>query len=402
MTSVTYICAQSLCALSMLLKVQLLFLYRRLSNQQRNIHFNLLLISSLCFAAVTLFLSFDGLISYDPLRCTSTPTIVLFVICHYFNDASLIGYGVAFFPICKPLFIVIGTVIGAFFCATAELLLAHSTVPILLPCDSSQISSEEVNLGTITIQLLLFVVLVLLLVAVIMHERDVPDEANEVKRVNSGYHCVVSILVIGGLSSTTILTLLISNHGTNIDLVNYSSLTIIYSIEGCLIPFLAVLTCPVAKALFRSSLRTMKKKAQVSTAPGPQQQMYCSMHLRSRRKRDKDSKIQDSSEGHQPSTPPPKTLENEQRGQVPRTRLSPLTLPPDAVQEGQQENENPVISNNVKVCLSSSALSVESQQLEEQGTVAVVQLSPTQSAEVIQERQQHQVAESAATYSSNG
>ncbi|KAK6019279.1 hypothetical protein OSTOST_15091, partial [Ostertagia ostertagi] len=120
--------------------------------------------------AVSLFLSFGDFISYDILRCTSFPTIAVFVLCQNFSDAGLIGYGMSFFPRFKSLVIVMVTMLGAMFGATAELLFTYSTKPKIPPCHSSFVSSRDGIVAVLVMQLLLFIVLVLLLVAVFMHK----------------------------------------------------------------------------------------------------------------------------------------------------------------------------------------------------------------------------------------
>ncbi|XGW13209.1 hypothetical protein V3C99_013663 [Haemonchus contortus] len=309
----TDIFAQVLCVLSMVLKLQLLLLYKRLPREQKNFHSYLLLISSLCFATVSLFLSFGDFISNDILRCTSIPTIVTFVLFQNVSDASLVGYGMAFFLRFKSLTVVMIAMIGALFCSSLELVLTYNSETNVLPCHGSFVSSNSGALAVVAVQMILLIVIVVLLVAALMCKHK---EEHDEQVIAGSSKSAVSILVVGALATVCVIILSISHHQSTTYLFTYSNLTIIYSTKSCLISVLAVVTCPISKAMLRSLLTNKKMKAKVNTVP--RDQLYCSIALRNPPKvRENTSQnLASTGEINQPSSdsPPTKTVSiNESR-----------------------------------------------------------------------------------------
>ncbi|KAK6018997.1 hypothetical protein OSTOST_15385, partial [Ostertagia ostertagi] len=139
----------------------------------------------------------------------------------------------------------------------------------------------------------------------------------------------MSILLVGAGTTVSVIILLISNQNKRVDLVNYSNLTIIYSLEGCLISILAVITCPISKALLTSLLSAKKKKAKVGTVP--RQQLYCSIELRSRRKSGApvQSSVQDAEVHSTPTPPPPQTLPPIEQSKLTLSKHQQLEVPID-------------------------------------------------------------------------
>nr|CDJ97822.1 RNA-directed DNA polymerase (reverse transcriptase) domain containing protein [Haemonchus contortus] len=181
----------------------------------------------------------------------------------------------AFFLRFKSLTVVMIAMIGALFCSSLELVLTYNSETNVLPCHASFVSSNSGALAVVAVQVILLIVIVVLLVAALMCKHK---EEHDEHVIAGPTKSVVSILVVGALSTICVIILSISHHQSTTYLFTYSNLTIIYSTKSCLISVLAVVTCPISKAMLRSLLTNKKMKAKVNTVP--RDQLYCSIALR--------------------------------------------------------------------------------------------------------------------------
>ncbi|VDL81564.1 unnamed protein product [Nippostrongylus brasiliensis] len=283
--------AQLLCVLAVILKLQLLVAYRRVPRYQRNLHFDLYLLSSLLFAAVSFVLSFGEYISRNFLSCTTLTTVLVFMICQNLNDAALISYGLAFFPGFNTFINVVFSVIIALGLGIAELMFTYNASSEIEAneCHSTFVSSRDGVVATIVIHLVYFAAMALLTTIVAIHK----EKEDNIKRIGTHRITVWSILVIGCLTSISVSILSVANL-ENYGLLTYSNLTIIYSAEGCLVAIASIITCPIARKLLIEAISTKKKKARVNTLP--RQQLYCSFALRSHRKKKQTAEVGEQSD----------------------------------------------------------------------------------------------------------
>ncbi|RCN48110.1 hypothetical protein ANCCAN_05795 [Ancylostoma caninum] len=84
--------------------------------------------------------------------------------------------------------------------------------------------------------------------------------------------------LVGGIAVMVTAIFGVIEYETGVSLLKYSYLSIVYSVESCLISVAAVASCPIAWSSTLSMFPHKMKKAKVDTMP--RQQLYCSMSLR--------------------------------------------------------------------------------------------------------------------------
>lgn len=243
-----------------------------------NPYFNFYLFSSLGFALVSLFLSFGDSIHDGLLECTSFTPILIFLLCQNLNDAALVGYGFSFFPGYNTTIIVVCTIVNALFCGAAELMLTFSPTAQWNPCHASFISSSDSVIAAAAIYLFYAIATVAIIVVIYIYK---PKAEEVVECVNTAKKTVICIMAVSTITLISTVVIAIVEHETMVPLLNYSSLMIIYSVEGCMIFIVAAVTCPITRSQLSTTCTRRKNNAKVNTIP--RQQLYCSFALRSHR-----------------------------------------------------------------------------------------------------------------------
>ncbi|KAL6733552.1 hypothetical protein Aduo_004192 [Ancylostoma duodenale] len=141
-------------------------------------------------------------------------------------------------------------------------------------CHSTFVSSKDDVLAVIGVELIFFVILLLMATSVYIHK----FKEDRIERAFCGKKCVVCMTLIGGIAVMVTAIFGVIQHETGVSLLQYGYLSIIYSVESCLVCIAAVVTCPVAWSSIMSMFPHKMKKAKVDAMP--RQQLYCSMSLR--------------------------------------------------------------------------------------------------------------------------
>ncbi|CAJ0608089.1 unnamed protein product [Cylicocyclus nassatus] len=117
----------------------------------------------------------------------------------------------------------------AIVCATMKLCLTHNTSSNLANCD-----------------LTCFMVMILVFVTIFVHKFNDDREG----RIAGGKTSMLSVTITGSIALLITAVFGVVDYETDFDLFNYINLSIIYSIQNCLICVLISLYCPIACSSF--------------------------------------------------------------------------------------------------------------------------------------------------------
>ncbi|EYB90501.1 hypothetical protein Y032_0219g2469 [Ancylostoma ceylanicum] len=275
MSTAADVFALFLCIISMIFKAALLLVYRRLPVEQKNTHFWFYIVTSFCFAVVSFIVGVVGFVSPRLLVCSFFPTVFIFMLFESLSDTCLIGYALSFFPGYNSFMLLLGSLLAGLVCTSIKLILIYNPNAVVVDsCYGTFVSSREGVLAAIGVELVFFVVLLLLATSVYIHK----FKEDRIERAFYGRKCVMNMTLVGGIAVMVTAIFGVIEYETIVSLLKYNYLTIIYSIESCIICIAAVVSCPITWSSITAMFPYKMKKAKVDTMP--RQQLYCSMSLR--------------------------------------------------------------------------------------------------------------------------